>query len=53
MPPPRLGCGLMVMKETTFDWNARYDEIDYVISGKLDIIIDGRKVSAQWQVSSF
>lgn len=43
---PRLGCGLMVMKETTFDWTLDYDEIDYVISGKLDIIIDGRKVSA-------
>ncbi|MBM6742125.1 cupin domain-containing protein [Enterococcus gallinarum] len=43
---PRLGCGLMVMKETTFDWKLDYDEIDYVISGKLDIIIDGRKVSA-------
>lgn len=43
---PRLGCGLMVMKEATFDWTLDYDEIDYVISGKLDIIIDGRKVSA-------
>ena len=43
---PRLGCGLMVMKETTFDWTLDYDEIYYVISGKLDIIIDGRKVSA-------
>ena len=43
---PRLGCGLMVMKETAFDWTLDYDEIDYVISGKLDIIIDGRKVSA-------
>ncbi|MDV7786584.1 cupin domain-containing protein [Enterococcus gallinarum] len=43
---PRLGCGLMVMKETTFDWTLDYDEIDYVISGKLDIIIDGRKASA-------
>ena len=43
---PRLGCGLMVMKETTFDWTLDYHEIDYVISGKLDIIIDGRKVSA-------
>lgn len=43
---PRLGCGLMVMKETTFDWTLDYDEIDYVISGKLDITIDGRKVSA-------
>lgn len=43
---PRLGCGLMVMEDTTFDWNLEYDEIDYVISGRLDILIDGRKVSA-------
>jgi ethanolamine utilization protein EutQ len=44
---PRLGCGLMVMKETTFDWKLDYDEIDYVISGRLDIIVDGRTVSAE------
>lgn len=43
---PRLGCGMMEMKETTFDWTLNYDEIDYVIEGHLDIIIDGRKVSA-------
>lgn len=43
---PRLGCGMMEMKETTFDWTLNYDEIDYVIEGHLDINIDGRKVSA-------
>lgn len=43
---PRLGCGVMEMKETTFDWTLNYDEIDYVIEGHLDVIIDGRKVSA-------
>lgn len=43
---PRLGCGLMVMKDTTFDWILEYDEIDYIISGQLDILIDGRKISA-------
>ena len=37
---PRLGCGLMVMKDTTFDWTLEYDEIDYIISGQLDILID-------------
>ena len=25
---PRLGCGVMVMKETTFDWTLNYDEIE-------------------------
>lgn len=43
---PRLGCGLMYMKDTTFDWTLEYDEIDYVISGQLDIHIDGRTISA-------
>lgn len=43
---PRLGCGVMVMKETTFDWTLNYDEIDYVIEGHLDIIINGNTVSA-------
>lgn len=42
----RLGCGIMEMKATTFDWTLNYDEIDYVIEGHLDIIIDGRKISA-------
>jgi len=35
----------MVMKDTTFDWTLTYDEIDYIISGRLDIVIDGRVVS--------
>jgi len=43
---PRLGLGLMVMEETTFDWHLSYDEIDYIIEGSLSIIIDGRKVTA-------
>nr|UWI50807.1 cupin domain-containing protein [Clostridioides difficile] len=43
---PRLGCGIMEMKETTFDWTLNYDEVDYIIEGTLDILIDGRKVTA-------
>ena len=43
---PRLGCGLMVMEDTTFDWKLGYDEIDYIIEGTLTIIIDGRRVTA-------
>lgn len=43
---PRLGCGIMEMKETTFDWTLNYDEVDYVIEGTLDIIINGNTVSA-------
>lgn len=43
---PRLGCGLMVMERTTFPWTLNYDELDYVISGRLNILVGGQKVSA-------
>ena len=43
---PRLGCGIMEMRQTTFDWFLNYDEIDYVIEGRLEINIDGGKVGA-------
>ena len=43
---PRLGCGLMVMEDTTFPWTLHYDEMDYVIEGRLDILINGHTVSA-------
>lgn len=44
---PRLGCGVMEMDHTTFDWTLNYDEIDYVIDGELSIHIDGRSVTAK------
>ena len=40
---PRLGCGIMEMKTSCFDWVLNYDEIDYVIEGKLEIIVNGKK----------
>ena len=43
---PRLGCGLMVLERTTFPWTLTYDEMDYVIEGRLDILVDGQTVSA-------
>ena len=44
---PRLGFGVMEMKEgSAFDWTLRYDEVDSIIEGTLDILIDGRKVTA-------
>lgn len=43
---PRLGCGIMEMEKTTFDWNLDYDEMDYVIDGKLTIIKNGKSVTA-------
>lgn len=44
---PRLGCGLMELDNTNFEWTLTYDEIDYVIEGTLDILIDGRTVRAE------
>ena len=43
---PRLGVGIMEMTDTTFPWTLNYDEMDYVVSGRLDILINGDKISA-------
>jgi len=41
---PRLGCGFMEMKNSSFPWTLKYDEIDYIIEGTLEIIINGNKI---------
>ncbi|MDR0285919.1 MAG: cupin domain-containing protein [Propionibacteriaceae bacterium] len=43
---PRLGCGIMEMDSTSFEWTLAYDEIDYVIDGVLELVMDGRPVRA-------
>ena len=44
---PRLMFGIMEMKEgSAFDWTLKYDEVDYIIDGTLEIIVDGVKSSA-------
>jgi ethanolamine utilization protein EutQ len=43
---PRLGCGLMEMDHTKFAWTLTYDEIDVVLEGTLEIIVDGRVTRA-------
>lgn len=43
---PRLGAGLMVMERTTFPWTLNYDEMDYVIEGRLEIQMNGQTLSA-------
>ena len=43
---PRLGCGIMEMDRSEFEWTLKYDEIDYVINGTLTVIMDGRPVTA-------
>jgi len=44
---PRLGFGIMELEDTSFEWTLTYDEVDYVIDGTLDIVIDGRSVRAK------
>lgn len=40
---PRLMFGIMEMKEqASFDWTLKYDEVDYVIDGTLEIIVNGK-----------
>ena len=43
---PRLGAGLMEMRETAFPWHLDYDEIDYVIEGSLTVEFGTRAVTA-------
>ena len=43
---PRLGAGLMEMRETAFPWHLDYDEIDYVIGGSLTVEFGTRAVTA-------
>ncbi len=43
---PRLGCGVMEMRSSSFDWLLKYDEVDIVLEGTLSIVINNRKVTA-------
>lgn len=43
---PRMGCGIMELDHTSFEWTLTYDEYDMVIDGILEIEIDGRVLSA-------
>lgn len=43
---PRMGCGIMELDHTSFEWTLTYDEYDMVIDGVLEIEIDGRVISA-------
>ena len=40
-----LATGFMEMDSCEFDWTLNYDEVDYIIEGTLEIIIEGRKVT--------
>ncbi len=43
---PRMGCGIMELDHTSFEWTLTYDEYDMVIEGTLEIEIDGRVLTA-------
>ncbi len=43
---PRMGCGIMELDHTSFEWTLTYDEYDMVIEGTLEIEVDGRVLSA-------
>lgn len=42
---PRMGCGIMELDHTSFEWTLTYDEYDMVIDGVLEIEIDGRIIT--------
>lgn len=42
---PRLAAGYMKMCHSRFQWTLNYDEMDYVIDGTLEIIVNGKKLS--------
>ncbi|WP_230398156.1 cupin domain-containing protein [Novisyntrophococcus fermenticellae] len=44
---PHMGCGIMELDNTSFEWTLTYDEYDMVIEGVLEIEIDGRVLSAK------
>ncbi|KUO51745.1 MAG: hypothetical protein APF76_15295 [Desulfitibacter sp. BRH_c19] len=44
---PNMATGFMSMEKTTFDWHLTYDEIDYIVEGTLEFIINGKKYTGK------
>lgn len=44
---PNMATGFMTMESSSFDWELKYDELDYVVEGTLDIIVDGKTYRGQ------
>ena len=44
---PNMGCGIMELKGTAFEWTLTYDEYDICLEGVLEIEIDGRVLTAK------
>ena len=38
---------MMELDDTTFEWTLEYDEVDYIIEGTLDIIVDGNTIRGE------
>lgn len=44
---PRLGCGMMEMDHSSFEWTLKYDEIDYIIDGVLEIKLKNKTIRGE------
>ncbi|RNB89458.1 DUF861 domain-containing protein [Brevibacillus fluminis] len=42
-----IGAGFKHLKKATIDWQLRYDEVVYVVSGNMFIMEDGNKIEAK------
>ena len=38
---PNMATGFMTFEKSSFDWTLGYDELDYIIEGDMDIIVNG------------
>lgn len=38
---PRMAAGFITMEKSSFEWELRYDEYDYIIEGTLEITVNG------------
>jgi len=39
---PHMATGFMTIEDSAFSWDLKYEELDYVIEGSLDIIVNGK-----------
>lgn len=44
---PNITSGMMALDHNSLDWNLTYDEMDYVIDGTLEFIVNGQKFTGQ------
>jgi ethanolamine utilization protein EutQ len=44
---PHMATGFMTIDQSKFDWELKYEEIDYIIEGVLEFTINGKKYSGK------